>query len=230
MSILIENNVNLVKITGYIEGEGTVTKSFTNIGRDSVAWNETVWGGSLTRTNTFALENIDDVEIGQVPQLTLVFKYMKMDDFITLQKLLKQRHLIVEYFDYDKGHTVKHEMAITGNERKKFYSYQNYLDGVIDFTIKMVGTNRKVPNTDDYESGIDLTISYNGNGADSGSDKVENHQITDQITIDNGSGYSKSGYHLKEWNTKSDGTGQTYQPNFSMTLWQSLVLYAIWEA
>ena len=28
MSILIENNVNLVKITGYIEGEGTVTKSF----------------------------------------------------------------------------------------------------------------------------------------------------------------------------------------------------------
>ena len=90
MSILIEDNVNKVSITGYIEGEGTVTKTFTNLGRESVAWNETVWGGNLTRTNTFALENIDDVEIGQVPQLTLVFKYMKIEDFIVMQKLLKQ--------------------------------------------------------------------------------------------------------------------------------------------
>ncbi len=230
MSILIEDNVNKVSITGYIEGEGTVTKTFTNLGRESVAWNETVWGGNLTRTNTFALENIDDVEIGQVPQLTLVFKYMKIEDFIVMQKLLKQRHLIVEYFDYDKGHTVKHEMAVTANERKKFYSYQRYLDGVRDFTIKMVGTNRKVPNTDEYELNVDLSVFYKSNGADSGSDQIIMYQITDQIRINDGSQYSKSGYHLKEWNTKADGTGQSYRPNFSMTLWQSLILYAIWEA
>lgn len=224
------SNVNNIQITGYIEGEGTVTKTFTNLGRDTISWNETVWGGSLTRTNTFALENIDDVEFGTVPQLTIVFKYLSMDDFIVLQKLLMQRHLIVRYFDFDKGARVTHEMAITANERKKFYSYKNSLEAITDFTIKMVGTNRKVPNTDDYELGIDLTISYNKNGATTGSDKVENYQITDQVIIDDGSDYAKTGYHLKEWNTKADGTGQTYQPSFSMTLWQSLTLYAIWEA
>ena len=213
----------------YITGAGYTRKAFTGLGRDSMGWNETVWGGKLNRSNTFALENIDDVDIGQVPQCTLVFKYMKIEDYIVMQRLLKERHLIVDYFDFDLGRRVRHEMAITGNERKKFYSMRNYINGACDFTIKLVGTNRKVPNTDDYELNIDKTITYMPNGATSGSSKTLNYQITDQVTIDNGSEYSKTGYHLKEWNTKADGTGQTYGASQSITLWDSLTLYAIWE-
>lgn len=206
----------------YITGAGYTRKAFTGLGRDSMGWNETVWGGKLNRSNTFALENIDDIDIGQVPQCTLVFKYMKIEDYIVMQKLLKERHLIVDYFDFDLGQRVTHEMAITGNERKKFYSMRNYINGACDFTIKLVGTNR------DFEY-VDKTITYMPNGATTGSQKVENYQVTQQVTIDNGSEFSKTGYHLKEWNTKADGTGATYGASQSITLWQSLVLYAIWE-
>lgn len=216
--------------TVYITGGGYTRKAFTGLGRDTMGWNETVWGGNLTRSNTFALENIDDVEIGQVPQCTLVFKYIKIEDFIILQRLLKERHLIVDYFDFDKGERVIHEMAITGNERKKVYSLRNYINGICDFTIKLVGTNRKVEGTDDYELNVDLTVTYNGNGATSGTTKTLNYQVTDQISTDDGSDYAKPGYHIKEWNTKADGTGQSYGLNASITLWQSMTLYAIWEA
>lgn len=217
MSIYVDD-INAV----YITGAGYTRKAFTGLGRDSMGWNETVWGGKLNRSNTFALENIDDIDIGQVPQCTLVFKYMKIEDYIVMQKLLKERHLIVDYFDFDLGQRVTHEMAITGNERKKFYSMRNYINGACDFTIKLVGTNR------DFEY-VDKTITYMPNGATTGSQKVENYQVTQQVTIDNGSEYSKTGYHLKEWNTKADGTGATYGASQSITLWQSLVLYAIWE-
>lgn len=217
MSIYVED-INTV----YITGGGYVREAFTGLGRDSMGWNETVWGGKLNRSNTFALENIDDVDIGQVPQCTLVFKYMKIEDFIKMQKLLKERHLVVDYFDFDLGQRVIHEMAITGNERKRFYSMSNYVNGACDFTIKLVGTNR------DFEY-VDKTITYMPNGATAGSQKVENYQVTQQVTIDNGSEYSKTGYHLKEWNTKADGTGATYGASQSITLWDNLTLYAIWE-
>lgn len=222
MAILVDD-INAVYITGYIEGEGTVTKTFTGVGRDSIGWDEVVWGAGLTRSNTFALENIDDVEIGKVPQCTLNFPYMTIEDYIVMQKLLVNRHVIVNYFNFDKGIREEHEMAVTGNERKKFYSTRRYVRGISNFTIKFVATNR------DYKY-VDLTIDYYGNGADSGDDKTNTYKITDQVEIDDGSDYVKTGYHLKEWNTKADGTGQSYAPNFSLTLWQSLKLYAIWEA
>lgn len=213
------NNINKV----YITGDDEVRHEFTNIGRETVSWNEVVWGGGLTRSNTFALENIDDVDIGTVPQLTLNFKYLKMEDFIVLQKLLKQRHLIIEYFDFDIGERVTHEMAITSNERKKFYSLRGNLEAIQDYTIKFVGTNR------DYKY-VDLTITYEPNGADSSVEIVETHTITNQVTLNDGNDFYKSGYHIKEWNTKADGSGHTYGLNANITLWQSLTLYAIWEA
>lgn len=216
MSIYVED-INTV----YITGAGYTRKAFTGLGRDSMGWNETVWGGNLTRTNTFALENIDDVEIGQVPQCTLVFKYMKIEDFIIIQKMLKERHLIVNYFDFDKGERVTHEMAITGNERKKVYSMYNYINGVNDFTVKLVGTNR------DAEM-IDVSVSYNANGG-SGSIATTTYSVSDQVRLSDGTGISRSGYHLKEWNTNSSGTGASYLPNSSITIWGNLTLYAIWE-
>lgn len=37
------------------------------------------------------------------------------------------------------------------------------------------------------------------------------------------------GYEFKEWNTKKDGTGQTYLPGQSLTVNEDITLYAIWE-
>jgi len=217
MSIYVED-INTV----YITGGGYVREAFTGLGRDSMGWNEVVWGGKLNRSNTFALENIDDVDIGQVPQCTLVFKYMKIEDFIKIQSLLKERHLIVDYFDFDLGKRVVHEMAITGNERKKFYSLKNYVNGVCDFTIKLVGTNR------DEEMLRKCTITYNNNGGNGTIAGVETIYST-QIKLSDGKGFSKEGKHLASWNTQANGSGASYLPNQSVTISNDLSLYAIWE-
>lgn len=206
----------------YITGAGYVNRSFST-GRDSIGWNETVWGGKLNRSKKFTLENIDDVEIGQVPQCTIVFKYITIEDFIVLQNILKERHISVKYFDIDKGEFVTHDMAITGNDRKKIYSYGKKIMGMQDFTIKLVGTNLDVEYTD-------KTIVYKANGG-SGSDITNSYYMADQVRLltANDSGFTKSGYHIAEWNTKADGTGYTYGLNQSITLWDDLTLYAIWE-
>ena len=56
-------------------------------------------------------------------------------------------------------------------------------------------------------------------------------QLRDQIITlnENDSGFEKSGYSITSWNTKADGTGKTYLLGQSITLWNDLTLYAIWE-
>lgn len=206
----------------YITGGGFVNKKYTGLSRETMGWNETVWGANLTRSNTFALENIDDVDIGQVPQCTLVFKFINVETFIEIQTLLKQRHLIVNYFDIDLGHRVTHEMAITGNERKKIYSRDSSIIGIQDFTIKLVGTNR------DREL-LDCEVSYDLNGGTSSGDyDTQTYSQGDQVMIADGQDIVHAG-HLVEWNTKADGTGQHYAPNTTLTIWNSLTLYAIYS-
>lgn len=220
MSILV-NDIGKV----YIIGNGSPENpqyTFTT-GRDSIGWNETVWGGTLNRSRKFTLENIDDVEIGQVPQLTIVFKLLKIEDFIILQELLRQRHIQVKYFDIDYGEWVVHDMAITGNDRKKIYSYGRKIIGMQDFTVKMVATNLD-------EEYVDKTVTYKANGG-TGSDIEETYAVADQVTLlnENDSQFVKSGYSIAYWNTKADGTGKTYLLDQSITLWKDLTLYAIWE-
>ena len=206
----------------YITGAGYVERPFTT-SRDSIGWNETVWGGKLNRSNTFTLENIDDVEIGQVPQCTITFKYLKIEDFIVLQELLRERHLTVKYFDIDYGEWVTHEMAITGNERKKIYSRGKNILGMQDLTIKFVGTNRDA----DYS---EKTITYSSNGH-TGADIDKTYDVGDQINTltEQESGFSWSGHSIASWNTKANGTGKTYLLGQSITIWKDMTLYAIWE-
>ena len=217
MSILV-NDIGKV----YITGAGYVEYPFVT-SRDSIGWNETVWGGQLNRSRKFTLENINDVEIGQVPQCTIVFKLLKIEDFIILQELLRERHITLKYFDIDYGEWVEHDMAITGNDRKKIYSYGRKIIGMQDVTVKFVGTNLD----NEY---VDKTITYKANGG-IGSDVEETYAVGDQVTTlnESESEFVKSGYSIAYWNTKADGTGKTYLLNQSITLWKDLTLYAIWE-
>ena len=206
----------------YITGAGYVERPFTT-SRDSIGWNETVWGATLNRSRKFTLENIDDVEIGQVAQCTIKFNYMKIEDFIVLQELLRERHIKVKYFDIDYNKWVTHDMAITGNERKKIYSYGRSILGMQDLTIKFVATNLD----NEY---VDKTITYNANGG-SGSSVENTYAFAEQVVLlnEDESGFSRSGYSIASWNTKADGSGKTYLLGQSITLWNDLTLYAIWE-
>ena len=222
MTVDKQNGINGNLSTIYITGGGFVRRPFKGIGvESSLGWNETVWATSLNRSNTFAFENIDDVDIGQVAQCQIIFPYMNIQDFIDLQKILKERHVMVDYFNVDLGKRVTQEMAITGDERKKVYGRGNTIFGMQNVNVKFVATNR----TNEY---LDLTVAYNMNGGTGVIDNIE-RTYSSQVRLSNGAGLTNGTKHIKEWNTKPDGTGWAYGLNQSITLWESLTLYAIWE-
>lgn len=72
------------------------------------------------------------------------------------------------------------------------------------------------------------TVSYNNNG---GSGTISNQTKTygQALTLSSGSGFSKTGYTLKNWNTQSGGGGTTYSLGGSYTGNAALTLYAIWQ-
>lgn len=212
--------------TIYITGAGYIRKAFKGIGRES-AWgfDEVVWGGNLTRGRTFAFENIDDVDIGYVTNVNITFPIMRIEDFLAMQKILKERHVMVDYYNKDKGIRETKEMAITGNDRQKIYAFGNKVVGMQNFSIKFVATNRDL----EYNT---LTITYNGNGATQvgTGDLSQSLTFSEQVTLRSSDVfYAPSGLHFAEWNTRADGRGASYGANESITLWESLKLYAIWE-
>lgn len=218
--------------TIYITGGGFINKAFKGISNGSAwAWDEVVWNANLSRSSTFEMTNIDNVGIGVVTNLEIQFPLLNMQDFINLQSLLHERHIIVNYFCVDDGQRHIKEMAITGNERKKIYNLGKNVLGMREVTVKMVSTNRQIDSTDTlYKIGVDLTITYNNN-LSSEYTKTDTVEYTQQYVIKNDEkiGWTNGTSHLKEWNTKSDGTGQSYLPNLSITIWKPLTLYAIWE-
>lgn len=223
MQIDKENAIKIDDLsTIYITGAGFVNRAFKGIGNSSsLGWNETTWGGNLNRGNAFSLENIDDVEIGQVAQCQITFPYMNINDFIDLQKILKERYVYVNFFCVDLGKRITKEMAITQNERKTLYARGNAIYGMQNVSVKFVATNRET----EYN---DLQVTYNANGG-TGSIDNQTATYTDQIVLSNGTEFKNGTKHIKEWNTNSNGTGRTYGLNQSITLWESLDLYAIWE-
>ena len=80
-----------------------------------------------------------------------------------------------------------------------------------------------------------FTISYNGNGATSGSTSSTSWTYpTSSGTVRN-NGFTRTGFNFVGWNTNSSGTGTTYQPGSTYTAdltnsSGSVTLWAIWAA
>ena len=82
--------------------------------------------------------------------------------------------------------------------------------------------NRKVMFTDEDVK----TIHFYGNGATMGDTEPMFVSEGSKVTLPS-SGFSKTNYIFKGWNTKADGTGESYKPNATLTTIPSK-LYAQW--
>lgn len=60
-------------------------------------------------------------------------------------------------------------------------------------------------------------INYDGNGADGGSTSTQ-YAAYNQTTTLNKNGYYKNGYKFKEWNTKTNGGGESYKDQQSISV------------
>lgn len=75
---------------------------------------------------------------------------------------------------------------------------------------------------------VTYTITYNGNGATSGSTTSQTKIQGESIQL-RSNGFTKTGYVFKEWNTASNGTGTSYDEGDTYSTDADLTLYAIWE-
>ena len=71
----------------------------------------------------------------------------------------------------------------------------------------------------------EFTLSYNLNG---GTGRLGSQTHNGIVTL-HSMLPTKEGYSFINWNTQSDGTGISHQPSATITVYQDLVLYAIWE-
>ena len=71
------------------------------------------------------------------------------------------------------------------------------------------------------------TITYKANGG-SGSDVVQSHAAGGKVTLKDNA-FTKSGYVFIGWNSKADGSGNTYQPGKEVAWYDNVTLYAIWK-
>ncbi|MEA4948051.1 MAG: cyclophilin-like fold protein [Petrimonas sp.] len=75
------------------------------------------------------------------------------------------------------------------------------------------------------------TLTYNTNGATSGTTPATITQETGtNVTLNNGTGFSRDGYTFAGWNTSANGTGTNYAGGSSYTLTSNVTLYANWTA
>ena len=218
--------------TIYITGAGYYKRPFKGISRDSVlGWEEPVWGGDLTRTTNFTLENITDVDFGKVARVEVSYKFMNIDDYKALCEIAKQRLCYVIYFNRETGtwetgsNGYGQEMAFTGNELSKLYTYGYKYIGGLDIKIKLVATNR-----DKSDIGTTYTISYNANGGTGTTPSSESKTWSENLKVASGSALSRSNYTFLYWNTQADGSGKTYLPDQDITIFGDITLYAQWAS
>lgn len=74
------------------------------------------------------------------------------------------------------------------------------------------------------------TLDYNANGG-VGSATGGVYQASVDLLLDDGSSFSKNGYHFSGWNTAANGSGTNYHPNTTVAMpSRDTILYAKWAS
>lgn len=222
---------NLSMDTIYITGAGYYKRPFKGISRDSVlGWEEPVWGGDLTRSTGFELSNITDVDFGKVARVEVSYKFMNIDDYKALCEIAKQRVCYVIYFNretatWEYGNNgYGQEMAFTGNELGKLFTYGYKFVGGLDIKIKLVATNR-----DKADIRNQYTVSYNANDGTGTVPASVTRTWSENLKVADGSSLTNTYGTFAYWNTFPDGSGKTFLVNQDITIYGNLTLYAQWD-
>jgi uncharacterized delta-60 repeat protein/uncharacterized repeat protein (TIGR02543 family) len=142
----------------------------------------------------------------------------------------------VDSTNYESGRSVT-VMGNTGNLRRVGYSFSGW-------NTKADGSGINcLPGQSFFIGGENVvlyarwvngySVTYNSNGADSGSVPVDTTYYPQNATVTvlgNIGILEKNGYSFVGWNTKADGSGSTYRPGQSFPMGTAnVILYAMWS-
>lgn len=182
--------------------------------------NEVTFVESPERANDGSLSSINDIDTFTTPQLQIKFHFINITDYQRFKRATSAREFPVTYYDKQFGSQVTRMMYMKPESLTDIFNVETTMIGVLEYTVDFVGTNNDVAT---------VSISYSTNG---GSGTLPDSQTTTwgkQVVIGSASGISYSGHTFKCWNTRSNGTGWNYYPNQSVSIYESMTLYAIWE-
>lgn len=221
VNVTTGNNPSLGTI--YINGV-----PFSGIADDSaLGWEEFVWSEEPSRSNSFAFENMDDIDVGLVARCEVNFKYFNIQDFMKFREAIKQRHFMVKFFNVDTGSWMEREMYCSKSEMKKLFYFNPDLVGVLNFSINLVATNRDVVQQQNTK-----TVSYNANGYNISVASAETVNYGEQYVLPNAP--ALTGYTFDHWDTNGDGSGSgsgwKYKEGQSITIFKDITLYPVYTA
>ena len=111
---------------------------------------------------------------------------------------------------------------------------EGYIDGTIMISmqaLKLEGKSKDAPakNTAKLKLAVPTyTVTYDGNGADSGKTTDNTAYATGTTATVKANGYTCDGCTFTGWNTKADGSGISYAEGGSIKMLGNVVLYAQW--
>lgn len=111
---------------------------------------------------------------------------------------------------------------------------EGYIDGTIMISmqaLKLEGKSKEAPakNTAKLKLAVPTyTVTYDGNGADSGKTTDLTAYATGAKATVKENNYTRGGYTFTGWNTKADGSGDSYKTGDWTTMTGSVILYAQW--
>jgi len=76
---------------------------------------------------------------------------------------------------------------------------------------------------------VNVTVTYNINGGTGTTPASQTTSAGSSITLNNGSGLTRTGYSFGGWNTNPDGTGTNYNASSSYIPLGNITLYAKWD-
>ncbi|WP_417054593.1 InlB B-repeat-containing protein, partial [Dysosmobacter sp.] len=115
-------------------------------------------------------------------------------------------------------------LAATGFDAGKYLNTTGHIEGAIGSLPVMIPANvcRTKMTAQTY------TVTYHGNGADSGMTTDTTDYATGEKATVQANGFTRSRYTFTGWNTKADGSGDSYKTGDRITMTDNVVLYAQW--
>lgn len=113
-----------------------------------------------------------------------------------------------------------------GTPTRKGYNFTNWLPAVAE-TVTDNATYTAQWTKDDSQW---FTVKYDANGGTGTVTDSKEYLSDDTVTVKGGNSLKKDGYDFTGWNTKKDGTGDTYAENDEFNITGNTTLYAQWKA
>ena len=112
-----------------------------------------------------------------------------------------------------------------GTPTRKGYNFTNWLPAVAE-TVTDNATYTAQWEKDDSQW---FTVKYDANGGTGTVTDSKEYLSDDTVTVKGGNSLKKDGYDFTGWNTKKDGTGDTYAENDEFNITGNTTLYAQWK-